>query len=88
MQFKQKLAYIALGCIMLLSSAILLMNVRAQTLQKAQIAFVSNRDGNEEIYVMDVDGKNPRRLTKQQTRITCIATSFLVPCRLNESKWP
>ena len=28
-----------------------------------QIAFSTNRDGNDEIYVMDVDGSNPRRLT-------------------------
>jgi hypothetical protein len=29
-----------------------------------QIAFVSNRDGNEEIYVMNAaDGSNPTRLT-------------------------
>jgi Tol biopolymer transport system component len=28
-----------------------------------QIAFVSNRDGNDEIYVMDPDGSNQRRLT-------------------------
>jgi TolB protein len=27
------------------------------------IAFVSNRDGNCEVYVMDADGKNQRRLT-------------------------
>ena len=30
---------------------------------KAQIAFSSTRDGNLEIYVMDADGKNQRRLT-------------------------
>ena len=30
---------------------------------KAQIAFTSIRDGNLEIYVMDADGKNQRRLT-------------------------
>jgi len=30
---------------------------------QAQIAFVSDRIGNSEIYVMDVDGKNQRRLT-------------------------
>ena len=30
---------------------------------QAQIAFVSHRDGNPEIYVMDADGANPRRLT-------------------------
>ena len=29
----------------------------------AQIAFVSERDGNREIYVMDADGENPRNLT-------------------------
>ena len=28
-----------------------------------RIAFVSTREGNREIYVMDADGKNPRRLT-------------------------
>ena len=31
--------------------------------KKQQIAFYSNRDGNFEIYVMDVDGNNPQRLT-------------------------
>jgi TolB protein len=30
-----------------------------------KIAFVSNRDGNCEIYVMDSDGKNPRNLTNK-----------------------
>ena len=30
---------------------------------KPQIAFTSGRDGNAEIYVMDADGKNQRRLT-------------------------
>ena len=30
---------------------------------KLQIAFISGRDGNAEIYVMDADGKNQRRLT-------------------------
>ena len=30
---------------------------------QARIAFVSDRDGNREIYVMDADGGNPRRLT-------------------------
>ena len=30
---------------------------------RAQIAFTSGRDGNAEIYVMDADGKNQRRLT-------------------------
>ena len=30
---------------------------------QAQIVFSSDRDGNMEIYVMDADGRNPRRLT-------------------------
>ena len=33
---------------------------------QAQIAFVSQRDGNPEIYVMDTDGKNQRRLTNNR----------------------
>ncbi len=31
-----------------------------------RIAFVSNRDGNGEIYVIDADGKNLRRVTKDE----------------------
>ena len=34
----------------------------------AQIAFFSNRDGNNEIYVMDIDGKNQQRLTNSASR--------------------
>ena len=33
---------------------------------QAQIAFVSERDGNPEIYVMNADGKNQRRLTNNR----------------------
>ncbi|MFC1713917.1 M56 family metallopeptidase [Candidatus Poribacteria bacterium] len=36
---------------------------RAQAPRQAQIVFQSYRDGNNEIYVMDADGKNQRRLT-------------------------
>lgn len=31
-----------------------------------QIAFMSNRDGNLEIYEMDADGRNPHNLTNTQ----------------------
>jgi len=34
----------------------------------AQIAFVSNRDGNYEIYLMNADGSHPTRLTTQAGR--------------------
>ena len=56
MQRKYSLAYFvsALGLMMLMVS------VDAQS----KIAFVSDRDGHSrEIYVMDDDGGNPRRLT-------------------------
>ena len=57
MQFKQKFAYIALGCMLLLGGIVSFINVRAQVPQQAQIVFHSNRDGNYEIYVMDADGE-------------------------------
>ena len=63
MQYRQKFVYTSLGCIILLSSAILLIDVRAQAQKQAQIAFHSNRDGNNEIYIMDADGKNLRNIT-------------------------
>ena len=51
----------------LLSFLILSVNVEAQAPRKAQIAFVSDRDGNAEIYVMNTDGKNQRNLTNHQS---------------------
>ena len=53
----------ALSCLLLSGVVLLLVNVWAQASQQAQIAFASYRNGNDEIYVMDADGKNPRRLT-------------------------
>ena len=47
----------------LLSTLVLSVNIEAQVPRKAQIAFVSDRDGNGEIYLMDTDGKNQRNLT-------------------------
>ena len=41
----------------------LLSNVWTQAPRKAQIVFSSDRDGNDEIYVMDIDGNNSRNLT-------------------------
>ena len=63
MQLKQKLAYIASGRVLLLGVTVLLIKAQVRAPQRAQIAFRSNRDGGWEIYVMDADGENQRRLT-------------------------
>ena len=49
-------------CVCLTSGELWLRNGLAAH-HKPQIAFYSARDGNSEIYVMDADGKNHRRLT-------------------------
>jgi Tol biopolymer transport system component len=53
---------LALATVVLLGLTVLMIGVDAQ----AQIAFVSNRSGNWDIYVMDADGGNPRNLTKNR----------------------
>jgi len=58
----KKLSFV-LGCLLLSGVILLSVSVWAQAPQQAQIAFYSNRDGNDEIYVMDADGKNQRNLT-------------------------
>ena len=47
----------------LLSGIVIMINPSAQETELAQKVFHSNRDGNNEIYVMDADGNNLRRLT-------------------------
>ena len=59
MQRRDNLTHLILASVVALGLVLLLMVVDAQ----AQIAFMSNRDGNPEIYVMDADGGNPQRLT-------------------------
>ena len=59
MQRRGNLAHLILAGVTLLSLTLLIVCVDVQ----AQIAFVSDRDGNYEIYVMDTDGGNLRRLT-------------------------
>ena len=59
MQWRYSLEHLILALVLMLSLTFLMVCVDAQ----AQIAFSSNRDGNTEIYVMDADGKNQRRLT-------------------------
>ena len=59
MQWRYNLARMILASVIVLSLTSLMVVVGAQ----AQIAFVSDRDRNDEIYVMDADGKNQRNLT-------------------------
>ena len=59
MQWKYSLAHLILTSIVVLGLTLLIVCVDAQ----ARIAFASDRDGNLDIYVMDNDGSNQRRLT-------------------------
>ena len=43
--------------------ALVLTPLMVDAAPQAQIAFMSDRDGNSEIYVMDADGDNPQNLT-------------------------
>ena len=59
MQGRYNLAHFIFAGVVALGLTTLMVVVDAQ----AQIAFVSDRDGNPEIYVMDADGGNQQRLT-------------------------
>ena len=59
MQRREDLAHFILTLVVVLGLTLLMVCVDVQ----AQIAFMSNRDGSSEIYVMDTDGRNQRRLT-------------------------
>ena len=59
MHRRHRLAHLILATGVALSLAALIVAIDAQ----AQIAFSSNRDGNYEIYVMDINGDNPQKLT-------------------------
>ena len=64
MQRRYNLAHFILTSVIVLGVTPLMVCVDAQ----AQIAFVSERDGNSEIYMMDADGSNQRRLTNHPDR--------------------
>ena len=59
MQRAYTLAHLILAVVVTLILTLLMVCVETH----AQIAFMSHRDGNWEIYVMDADGRNQRRLT-------------------------
>ena len=59
---RYNLAYLVLASVVVLGLTPLMVSAAPQ----AQIAFSSERDGNFEIYVMDTDGKNQRRLTNNR----------------------
>ena len=59
MHRRYNLAHLILAGVVVLGLTPLMVDAAPQ----AQIAFSSDRDGNFEIYVMDADGKNQRRLT-------------------------
>ena len=62
MQRRYNLARMILASVVVLGLTLLTVDVDAQ----ARIAFMSNRDGNFEIYVMDADGGNQQRLTENR----------------------
>ena len=64
MQWRYSLTHFILASIVVLGLTPLMIIVEAQ----AQIAFASSKGGSMEIYVMDADGKNPRRLTNNRDR--------------------
>ena len=62
MQRRDNLAHLFLASVVVLGLMLLTVCVDAQ----AQIAFYSDRDGNFEIYVMDANGGNQRKLTNHR----------------------
>ena len=62
MRWRNGLGHLILAVVVALSLKSLMVAVDAQ----GQIAFVSNRDGNWEIYVMDVNGRNQQNLTNHR----------------------
>ena len=58
-----KFAHLMLASMFWVSVSVLLLDTQAKAVGKAQIAFHSTRNKNTDIYIMDADGQNLRRLT-------------------------
>ena len=67
MQRRYSLTHLILASVVALGLTLLMVCVDAQ----AQITFMSHRDGNWEIYVMDADGGNQRNLTNNPDDDLC-----------------
>ena len=67
MHRRYNLAHLILAIVVVLGLTPLMAVVDAQ----AQIVFMSDRDGNGEIYVMDINGKNQHRLTNNPNDDCC-----------------
>ena len=65
---RQKLTHIALGTIILSGHFLLAVNLCVSTSDATHIAFDSERDGNAEIYIMDIKEKNLQNLTNHPAR--------------------
>ena len=66
MLIRQRLFHFVVGCVSLIGSIIFVDEVRPQAPPTLKLAFQSNRDGNNEIYVMKVvlrQAQDPRNLT-------------------------
>ena len=64
---KGKLAHIVLGTTILLGHLLLAVNLCVSAPDVPYIAFSSNRDGDYDIYIMDINGKNLQNLTNSST---------------------
>ena len=62
MRRRYSLGHLILAVVVALGLTLLIVGVEVQ----ARIAFMSDRDGNWEIYVMDVDGGNQQNLTNDR----------------------
>ena len=60
---KRKRIYIMLGSVILLACCLLTVNLCVSASDVTHIAFSSERDGNYDIYIMDIEGKNIQNLT-------------------------